>query len=161
MSRGGETFTKRQRQAEKARKRRDKLERRWRKRDEAPAPVEIVSAADIAGDLPPIEEAFEAVEAEIGVGGSGSGAGSTPTVPMRLFVGGLSWGTTEKQLVQAFSEYGNVLEAVVVLDRETGKSRGFGFVTMEDKRDANKAMRALTDTELDGRTIVVNAANDR
>jgi len=161
VSRGGETFTKRQREAEKARKKRDKLERRWRKRDEAPAPVEIVSANEIAGDLPPIEEAFEAVEAEIGVGGTGSGAGSTPVIPMRLFVGGLSWGTDEKTLREAFAEYGPVTEAVVVLDRETGKSRGFGFVTMEDRRDANKAMRALTDTQLDGRTIVVNAANDR
>jgi RNA recognition motif-containing protein len=79
----------------------------------------------------------------------------------KLFVGGLSWNTTSTELESAFATCGDVIEAKVVTDRETGRSRGFGFVTFQDGRDATHAIEKLDGSTLDGRTIRVNAANDR
>ncbi|KAI8842615.1 hypothetical protein BJ741DRAFT_591415 [Chytriomyces cf. hyalinus JEL632] len=79
----------------------------------------------------------------------------------KLFVGNLSWGTTDDSLVQAFSAYGSVTDAIVLKDRETGRSRGFGFVTMESADAAQAAIDALNEQDLDGRTVRVNIANDR
>lgn len=79
----------------------------------------------------------------------------------KLFVGGISWNTSDADLSQAFGQYGEVLEATVVTDRETGRSRGFGFVTFAEDADADKAQTAMNGTELDGRTIRVDEANDR
>jgi len=79
----------------------------------------------------------------------------------KLFVGGLSWGTDDDQLRDAFSEYGPVTEAKVIRDRETGRSRGFGFVTMADGQSAQSAQQAMDGAELDGRTVRVNEAEDR
>jgi RNA recognition motif-containing protein len=80
---------------------------------------------------------------------------------VRLFVGGLSWNTTERDLREAFAKYGVVSDAVVMTDRDSGKSRGFGFVTMENRKDGAKAIEGLNGSELDDRKIVVNAATDR
>ncbi|HBQ14086.1 MAG TPA: RNA-binding protein [Myxococcales bacterium] len=82
-------------------------------------------------------------------------------MPARLFVGGLSYDTTAQTLKSAFEEFGEVADAVVVTDRGTGNSRGFGFVTMANRRDAPKAIDGLTDSELDGRRIFVNTATER
>ena len=79
----------------------------------------------------------------------------------KLFVGGLSWDTNDEGLRNAFSEHGPVLEAKVVMDRESGRSRGFGFVTMGDATAAQNAMREMDGTTLDGRSIRVNEATDR
>lgn len=79
----------------------------------------------------------------------------------KLFVGGLAWGTNEEGLTEAFERYGNVVEAKVITDRDTGRSRGFGFVTFENAGDAAKAMQELDGAELDGRAIRVSEANDR
>jgi RNA recognition motif-containing protein len=76
----------------------------------------------------------------------------------KLFVGSLSWGTNDEGLRDAFSAHGEVSEAVVISDRDTGRSRGFGFVTFEDDEAADKAIAALNGTELDGRTIRVDVA---
>jgi RNA recognition motif-containing protein len=76
----------------------------------------------------------------------------------KLFVGGLSWNTTDEGLRDAFSQFGDIVEAKVVNDRETGRSRGFGFVTMATAANADEAMRALDGSSLDGRSIRVNAA---
>jgi RNA recognition motif-containing protein len=76
----------------------------------------------------------------------------------KLFVGSLSWGTNDEGLRNAFSAHGEVSEAVVISDRDTGRSRGFGFVTFEDDEAADKAIAALNGTELDGRTIRVDVA---
>jgi RNA recognition motif-containing protein len=76
----------------------------------------------------------------------------------KLFVGSLSWGTNDEGLRSAFSAHGEVSEAVVISDRDTGRSRGFGFVTFEDDEAADKAIAALNGTELDGRTIRVDVA---
>jgi RNA recognition motif-containing protein len=79
----------------------------------------------------------------------------------KLFVGGLSWDTNDASLSQAFSRYGNVTDAKVVLDRETGRSRGFGFVTLSDAGQAQIAQREMDGATLDGRQIRVNEAQDR
>ncbi|MCA9652565.1 MAG: RNA-binding protein [Myxococcales bacterium] len=79
----------------------------------------------------------------------------------KLFVGGLSWNTDDQGLRSAFERFGEVSEAKVVLDRETGRSRGFGFVTMAAADGAQTAMREMDGHELDGRSIRVNEANDR
>jgi RNA recognition motif-containing protein len=76
----------------------------------------------------------------------------------KLFVGSLSWGTNDEALRDAFAPYGEINEAVVITDRDTGRSRGFGFVTFEDDEAADKAIAALNGTELDGRTIRVDVA---
>ncbi len=79
----------------------------------------------------------------------------------KLFVGGLSWDTTDDGLREAFSRFGSVIEAKVVTDRETGRSRGFGFVGYQDPADGATAQQAMDGASLDGRSIRVNAAEDK
>jgi len=79
----------------------------------------------------------------------------------KLFVGGLSWNTTDDGLKEAFSRFGAVVEAKVVTDRETGRSRGFGFVTYQAEADGATAQQAMDGASLDGRSIRVNAAEDK
>jgi RNA recognition motif-containing protein len=79
----------------------------------------------------------------------------------KLFVGGLSWNTSDAGLRDAFDAHGDVTDAKVVLDRETGRSRGFGFVTFSDPSAADAAIRALDGSTLDGRTIRVNEAENK
>ncbi len=76
----------------------------------------------------------------------------------KLFVGSLSWDTNDDGLRSAFSPHGEISEATVISDRDTGRSRGFGFVTFDDDEAADKAVAALNGTELDGRTIKVDVA---
>lgn len=78
----------------------------------------------------------------------------------KLFVGSLSWDTTDDGLHQAFSRFGEIAEAKVINDRDTGRSRGFGFVTFNDDAAADQAME-LDGTELDGRSIRVNEAQEK
>lgn len=79
----------------------------------------------------------------------------------KLFVGGISWDTTEESLKEFFEQIGEVEEAKIITDRMTGKSKGFGFVTMKNAEDANKAIEELDGKELDGRAIAVNKARPR
>ena len=79
----------------------------------------------------------------------------------KLFVGSLSWDTNDEGLRQAFEVHGEITEAVVVTDRGSGRSRGFGFVTFTEEEAADKAIEALNNTELDGRTIKVDVAHPR
>ena len=78
----------------------------------------------------------------------------------KLFIGGLAWHTEEGTLRQKFEEFGAVEEAVVVKDRDTGRSRGFGFVRYTSEDDAQKAINAMNNIEFDGRTIRVDKASD-
>lgn len=80
---------------------------------------------------------------------------------MKLFIGGLSWGTTSETLREAFEQFGELSDAVVINDRETGRSRGFGFVTFTKDDDARKAMQAMNGAMLDGRSIKCNEATER
>ncbi len=76
----------------------------------------------------------------------------------RLYVGGLSWGTTDDSLAAAFSQAGNVASAKVIVDRMTGRSKGFGFVEMASEAEAQKAIEMFNGQILDGRNITVNIA---
>lgn len=79
----------------------------------------------------------------------------------KLFIGGLAWHTDENALRQKFEEFGAVEEAVVVKDRDTGRSRGFGFVRYGQEADADAAISAMNNIEFDGRTIRVDKASER
>ena len=79
----------------------------------------------------------------------------------KLFVGSLPWSVTDEELKQTFEKHGSVVSAKVVTDRNSGRSRGFGFVEMESADDAQKAMSTLNDSEMGGRNIVVNEAKAR
>jgi len=79
----------------------------------------------------------------------------------KLFVGGLSWDTDDHGLRTAFEQYGEVTEAKVISDRDTGRSRGFGFVTFADGGSADNAIEQMNGATLDGRTLNVNEAQDR
>ncbi|KAK9671427.1 hypothetical protein RND81_12G029600 [Saponaria officinalis] len=79
----------------------------------------------------------------------------------KLFVGGLSYGTDDNSLRDAFSEFGEVADARVITDRDTGRSRGFGFVNFADSESANSAVTAMDGQDLHGRSIRVSIANER
>jgi cold-inducible RNA-binding protein len=79
----------------------------------------------------------------------------------RLFVGNLAYSTMDHQLEAAFAEHGQVVSANVVVDRATGRSRGFGFVEFENENEAKAAIEALDGSTLDGRPIAVNEARPR
>jgi RNA recognition motif-containing protein len=80
---------------------------------------------------------------------------------MKIYVGNLNFSTTEDRLRQAFSAYGAVEEVAIPTDRETGRARGFGFVTMPNAEEAKAAMNALNGADLDGRPLKVNEAQPR
>jgi nucleolin len=76
-------------------------------------------------------------------------------------VGSLPWSVNDEELKETFEKHGTVISAKVIEDRDTKRSRGFGFVEMESSSDASNAIRALNDSELNGRNIVVNEAKSR
>ena len=78
---------------------------------------------------------------------------------MNIYVGNISWGLTDQDLENVFSEHGTVTSAKIITDRATGRSRGFGFVEMSDGAEA--AIEALNGTEVDGREPVVNESRPR
>jgi len=80
---------------------------------------------------------------------------------MNIFVARLNYSTSSEGLRAAFETYGAVDSAKVIMDKETGRSRGFGFVEMPDDEEAQNAIGALNESELDGRTIVVKKAEPR
>ena len=80
---------------------------------------------------------------------------------MRLYVGGLPYQTTEHDLIDLFEQIGQVTEVSVITDRDTGRSKGFGFVEMGDEQVARTAIERLNGTLLGGRTIMVNEARER
>jgi cold-inducible RNA-binding protein len=79
----------------------------------------------------------------------------------KLFVGGLPWAVDSNRLREIFSEFGEVVDAHVALDRETRRSRGFGFVEFANAEQAQSAISALDGKELDGRTVTVNVAQPK
>jgi cold-inducible RNA-binding protein len=79
----------------------------------------------------------------------------------KLFVGNLSFNTTENDLQDTFAAHGTVLEANLMMDRATGRPRGFAFVTMSTDEEAQKALNAMNGAQLDGRSLTVNVARPR
>ncbi len=82
-------------------------------------------------------------------------------VLMNIFVAKLNYATSEDALRSAFEEFGTVDSAKIIMDRDTQRSKGFGFVEMPNDDEANQAISSLNETEIDGRTIVVKVANSR
>ncbi len=80
---------------------------------------------------------------------------------VKLYVGNLPYSVTSNQLADLFAQYGDVEDAVVINDRQTGRSRGFGFVTMPNPDQAQQAMDALNGKDFEGRKLVVNEARPR
>lgn len=79
----------------------------------------------------------------------------------KLFVGGLAWATTDDSLRQLFSQAGTVVSATIIMDRDSGRSKGFGFVEMSSDAEALEAIKMYNGYELDGRKIVVNEARPK
>jgi RNA recognition motif-containing protein len=157
MARTNYSFGKRQRELEKEKK---KKEKEARKRDRAAGggdiPIATVEELQGGGNIMSIDEVMQNMQ-----GGDEDGAPQQRTIPSRLFVGGLAWGVSTEQLRQAFEAIGRVSDAIVMVDRDTGDSRGFGFVTMADRKDASEAIRRLNGIDLEGRTLVVRQATER
>ncbi len=82
-------------------------------------------------------------------------------MPTKIYVGNLPWRATDAQLTQLFGAHGEVTDARIVTDRETGRSRGFGFVTMTSAEAAQNAIKALNGYSLEGRGLVVNEAREQ
>ena len=78
-----------------------------------------------------------------------------------MYVSNLSFHTTDEDLRKLFAQYGTVSSAKVITDRETGRSRGFGFVEMESDKEANEAMKNLNNKEVEGRTMAVTVAREK
>ena len=79
----------------------------------------------------------------------------------KLYVGNLDWGTTSDQLKELFAKAGEVVDAVVIMDRQTGRSRGFGFVEFADEKSAEAVVKEFSGKEFNGRELVVNEARER
>jgi cold-inducible RNA-binding protein len=79
----------------------------------------------------------------------------------KLFVGGLAWATDDNGLREAFEQFGEVTEAKVIMDRDTGRSRGFGFVTYVEAESATNAVNEMNGANLDGRSIRVDLAIEK
>jgi RNA recognition motif-containing protein len=79
----------------------------------------------------------------------------------KLYVGNLDWGVDDAKLKEIFSEAGEIVDAVVIKDKYSGKSRGFGFIEFADEESAKKAIDELNGKEVEGRTIVVNEAREK
>jgi hypothetical protein len=143
---------KRQREADRDRKKTEKQNRLRRNREQRAAG----GGADIAEAPPPLPE-VKLEDVVLGVP-SRPRRGVGPT---RVFVGGLSWDTTAEGLREAFGRFGAIVESMVITDRDTGRSRGFGFVSFENGREADDAIAQMNGRELDGRTLKVNRADPR
>ena len=80
---------------------------------------------------------------------------------MNIYVGNLNYNLSEDELRQVFEEFGEVVSAKIIVDKYSGRSKGFGFVEMSDDEEANAAIAALNDSEVQGRNIKVNKARER
>lgn len=79
----------------------------------------------------------------------------------KLFVGNLPWSMSSHSLKELFSPYGEITESIIISDRATGRSKGFGFITFAKEEEAQKAIEAMNEKEIEGRKIVVNVAKPR
>jgi hypothetical protein len=147
---------KRAREAERDRKNREKQERLRRNRELRARGIDASN-----GEIAPPQAPLAEVKLEDIVLGVPPRPKRGSVGPVKLFVGGLSWDSTAEGLRAAFSRFGPVVEAIVISDRETGRSRGFGFVSMENARDADECVKQMNGADLDGRTLKVNRAEAR
>ena len=80
---------------------------------------------------------------------------------MKLYVGKLPYRTTDQELSELFAQFGEVVSSTIITDRETGRSRGFGFIEMSNDEEAQAAMNQLNNSTIEGRAIIVNEAQER
>jgi RNA recognition motif-containing protein len=157
MARNSYSAGKQQRERDKERKKQEKAQRRLDNRGGGGnIPTATVEELQGGRNLMSIDEVMRAMQ-----GGPEAEPEPARTIPSRLFVGGLDWRITEAELRAQLEKIGPVADAIVVMDRDTGESRGFGFVTMADRKDAAEAIRRLNGTQLEGRTLVVRQAEER
>lgn len=117
---------------------------------------------DTTEETTPVEETAAPAEAEVTEAPAKSAAhGSAADVNAKLFVGNLSWGTNDQSLRAAFEPFGEVVSAEVIIERGTGRSKGFGFVQMANAADANTAAEKMNGQMLDNRALTVNIARQR
>ena len=143
------------REDEQRRKREDKERRRTAKRGMMPREVPVVSAPQHSEAAPSVEDIMRALQR------GGVPERSAAALPSRLFVGGLSEEVGEAELRHAFGEYGEVADCVIMRDRDTRASRGFGFETKAHRREAPRAIAALHGRDMMGHSLVVNVATER
>ncbi len=150
----GTTGGKREREANRDRRKQDKADRLRKNREPEPGAAGGDGVAIDASGLAPLPAGDLAdVVSEVAAGSK-----HEPLTPAKLFVGGLSWDTTSDELQVAFSNFGKVTDASVICDQSTGRSRGFGFVTFAKHADADEAIKGMNGRELDGRPLKVNRA---
>jgi RNA recognition motif-containing protein len=147
------TAGKREREARRDRRKKEKQERLQRNRIMRAQGREPLDA--------PQPEQLPEVKLEDVVIGVAPQARRNTTGPVKLFVGGLSWNTTADDLRAAFGNFGTLEEATVLMDRGTGRSRGFGFVTLSKPEEAAVAVEKMNGVTLDGRSLKVNNAESR
>jgi cold-inducible RNA-binding protein len=151
-----QTGGKRQREAARDKKKKDKADRLRRNRQVA------AEGGDTSMDAMEVApEPLPAVALEDVVIAAPSQPRTKPAGSYRLFVGGLGSSTTSEGLRAAFAHFGTVADAAVIMDRATGRPRGFGFVTFTTSAEAAAAMAAMNGRELDGRILKVNNAESR
>lgn len=147
---------KRAREAERERKHKEKQERLRRNREMRARGLDPTD-----GDIAPMAAPLEEVKLEDIVLGVPPRPKRGTVGPVKVFVGGLSWDTPSEGLRNAFLKFGPIIEATVVSDRDTGRSRGFGFVTFENAKDGDACVKEMNGSQLDGRTLKVNLAEAR
>jgi len=148
------TAGKREREARRDRRKKEKQERLERNRMMRAQGREPGAAGLLPQQLPE-------VKLEDVVIGVAPQARRNTTGPVRLFVGGISWNTTAEDLRSVFGNFGAIEDVAVPMDRATGRSRGFGFVTFSKPEEATEAAARMNGTTLDGRTLKVNNAESR
>ncbi len=117
----------------------------------------VATVDEIQGGMMTIDQVMKNIEG----GGSEEGEERRNTIPSRLFIGGLDWRVTDAELQKKLEEYGPVTDVHIVKDRDTGDSRGFGFVTMANRKDADRAIKKLDGEDFSGRNLVVRQATER
>lgn len=157
MARSNYSAGKRQREKERAKKKKEKMERaRERSRSGGGGGVPVATVDEIQGGMMSIDQVMRNIE-----GGGDEEQEQRATIPSRLFIGGLDWRVNNDELKKKLEEYGPVTDVHIVTDRDTGDSRGFGFVTMANRKDADRAIKQLDGQEFSGRNLVVRQATER
>jgi len=157
MARSNYSAGKRQREKERAKKKKEKMERaRERSRSGGGGGVPVATVDEIQGGMMSIEQVMQNIE-----NGGDDEQETRATIPSRLFIGGLDWRVTDVELQKKLEEYGPVTDVHIVKDRDTGDSRGFGFVTMANRKDADRAIKTLDGKDFSGRNLVVRQATER
>jgi RNA recognition motif-containing protein len=149
---------KRQREAERDRRKKEKEDRLRHNRELRAQGIEPGGGDASELEVPQNQPEVKLEDVVIAVAPRPRRSTSGPT---KLFVGGLSWDTTTDDLRTAFSRFGKIVDVAVIPDRATGRSRGFGFVTFESPEQADEAVKGMNGAELDGRTLKVNRAEAR